>query len=86
MYFGRTDNAAIETALTQTGSPNGDLNFFLRLQTICTRRRSAISYVLAGDPASMVKPGAVEFARTSAILKSTRLLQPLSKHCRATSK
>ena len=30
MYFSRTPNAVIETALTQTGSLKGDLNFFMR--------------------------------------------------------
>ena len=30
MYFGRTDNATLETAVAQTGSLNGDLNFFIR--------------------------------------------------------
>ena len=30
MYYGRTENATLETALTQTGSLNGDLNFFMR--------------------------------------------------------
>ena len=28
MYFGRTQNSVLETALTQTGSFKGDLNFF----------------------------------------------------------
>ena len=28
MYYGRTENATVETALTQTGSANGDQNFF----------------------------------------------------------
>ncbi len=30
MYYGRTENATVETALTQTGSANGDQNFFIR--------------------------------------------------------
>lgn len=30
MYFGRTENATLETALTQTGNLNGDLSFFVR--------------------------------------------------------
>ena len=63
MYFGRTDNAAIETALTQTGSPDGDLSFFLRpTDNLHAGGAPPFPYVLAGDPASMVKPGAVEFA------------------------
>ncbi len=30
MYYGRTENATFETALTQTGSLKGDLSFFMR--------------------------------------------------------
>src|SRR5258708_17941719 len=30
MYAGRTSNGVLETALTQTGSLKGDLNFFMR--------------------------------------------------------
>jgi hypothetical protein len=63
MYFGRTENATIETALTQTGSPNGDLNFFLRpTDNLHAGGAPPFPYVLAGEPSSMVKPGAVEFA------------------------
>ena len=63
MYFGRTENATIETALTQTGSPNGDLNFFLRpTDNLNAGGAPPFPYVLAGEPSSMVKPGAVEFA------------------------
>jgi len=65
MYFGRTENATIETALTQTGSPNGDLNFFMRPTDDCQHCANgapAFPYVFKGPPGSMVKPGAVEFA------------------------
>jgi hypothetical protein len=63
MYFGRTQNATVETALTQTGSPNGDLNFFMRpTDNLNAGGAPPFPYVLAGDPASMVKSGAVEFA------------------------
>jgi hypothetical protein len=63
MYFGRTENATIETALTQTGSPNGDLNFFLRpTDNLNAGGAPPFPYVLAGAPSSMIKPGAVEFA------------------------
>jgi hypothetical protein len=68
MYYGRTENATIETALTQTGSLNGDLNFFIRptdgMNPITyTSDAPPFPYVLQGNPASVVKPGAVEFAR-----------------------
>jgi hypothetical protein len=67
IYFGRTQNSAIETALTQTGSLNGDLNFFITPQdgfnpSTGTSDAPPFPYVLQGDPASVIKPGAVEFA------------------------
>jgi hypothetical protein len=63
MYFGRTKNATLETALTQTGSLNGDLSFFMRpTDNLNAGGAPPFPYVLAGEPASVVKPGAVEFA------------------------
>ena len=65
MYYGRTENATIETALTQTGSLKGDLNFFLRPSDdcqYCAGGAPPFPYVFQGQPASVVKPGAVEFA------------------------
>jgi hypothetical protein len=63
MYFGRTRNAVLETALTQTGSLKGDLNFFLRpTDNLNAGGAPPFPYVLAGEPSSVVKPGAVEFA------------------------
>jgi hypothetical protein len=67
MYFGRTENATIETALTQTGSANGDLNIFIRPTdgynpSTGTSGAPPFPYVLTGEPGSVVKPGAVEFA------------------------
>jgi hypothetical protein len=63
MYFGRTPNAMFETALTQTGSLKGDLNFFMRpTDNLNAGGAPPFPYVLAGEPASIVKPGAVEFA------------------------
>jgi hypothetical protein len=63
MYFGRTENATLETALTQTGSLNGDLNLFLRpTDNLNAGGAPPFPYVLSGSPGSVVKPGAVEFA------------------------
>jgi hypothetical protein len=66
MYYGRTGNSVLETALTQTGSANGDLNFFLRPTDNLpggTGGAPPFPYVLAGEPGAFVKPGAVEFAQ-----------------------
>jgi Carboxypeptidase regulatory-like domain len=63
MYFGRTQNSVLETALTQTGSLKGDLNFFMRpTDNLQGGGAPPFPYVLAGEPATVVKPGAVEFA------------------------
>lgn len=67
MYFGRTSNAVLERALTQTGSLKGNLNVFIRPMdgyTSSTGMSSAppFPYVLAGDPAMIEKPAVVEFA------------------------
>lgn len=63
MYFGRTQNAVIESALTQTGSVKGDLNFFMRpTDNLNAGGAPPFPYVLAGEPSSIVKPGAVGFA------------------------
>ena len=63
MYFGRTANATLENALTQTGSLKGDLNFFMRpTDNLNGGGAPPFPYVLAGQPASVVKPGAAEFA------------------------
>ena len=66
MYYGRTSNSVLEAALTQTGSPNGDLNFFLRSMDNLpggTGGAPPFPYVLAGEPGTFVKPGAVEIAQ-----------------------
>ncbi len=64
MYFGRTQNATLENALTQTGSLKGDLNFFMRpTDNLNGGGAPPFPYVLAGEPSNAVKPGAVEFAR-----------------------
>jgi hypothetical protein len=65
IYYGRVENATIETALTQTGSLKGDLNFFMRPQDDCQHCSGGappFPYVLAGQPSSVVKPGADGFA------------------------
>lgn len=63
MYFSRTRNSVVETALTQTGSLKGDLNFFMRpTDNLYGGGAPPFPYVLAGEPASVVKPGAIEFA------------------------
>jgi len=64
MYFGRTPNSALQEVLSQTGSQNGDLSFFLRPTDNLpsgTGGAPPFPYVLAGEPNTFVKPGAVEF-------------------------
>lgn len=63
MYYGRTQNATLETVLTQTGSPKGDLNFFMRpTDNLNAGGAPPFPYVFAGEPLTMVKAGAVEIA------------------------
>jgi len=65
MYYARTENATVETALTQTGSPNGDLSFFMRPTDDLPNYPGGappFPYVFQGEPLNEVKPGAVEFA------------------------
>jgi hypothetical protein len=63
MYFSRTSNQVIETVLSQTGSFNGDLSFFLRpTDNLNQGGAPPFPYVLSGAPGSVVKPGAVELA------------------------
>ena len=68
MYFGRTENLALETALTQTGSHNGDLNFFIRPTdglnppTDTSDAQPFPSVLRSPGPGSAIMPGAVEFA------------------------
>jgi hypothetical protein len=67
MYYGRIANSTLEAALTQTGSLNGDLNYFVRptdgFTTVNgTSAAPPFPYVLSGAPASVVKPGAAVFA------------------------
>ncbi len=65
MYGGRTNNRVLETALTQTGSLKGDLNFFMRPTDNLQGNSGGappFPYSLSGAPSSVEKPGAVEFA------------------------
>ena len=63
MYYGRTQNSVLENALTQTGSLKGDLNFFMRpTDNLTGGGAPPFPYVFAGEPSTMVKPGAVEFS------------------------
>ena len=63
VYFSRTRKSVVENALTQTGSLKGDLNFFMRpTDNLNAGGAPPFPYVLAGEPANIVKPGAVEFA------------------------
>jgi len=66
MYYGRVENLTIETALTQTGSLKGDLNFFMRPSDecqSCAGGAPAFPYVFVGEPSSAVKPGVAGFAQ-----------------------
>jgi len=63
MHFGRTPNAVVQAALTQTGSSKGNLNFFLRpTDNLNGGGAAPFPYVLTGEPGKVVKPEAVEFA------------------------
>ncbi|MGD0346496.1 MAG: carboxypeptidase regulatory-like domain-containing protein [Terracidiphilus sp.] len=67
MYYGRVENATIESALTQTGSLNGDLNIFIRptdgyASIDGTSGAPPFPSVLTGQPSSVVKPGVDGFA------------------------
>ena len=63
MYFGRTENSTLETTLTQTGSPKGDLKFFMRpTDDLNAGMAPPFPYVPSGLPGNVVKPGAAQFA------------------------
>jgi hypothetical protein len=67
MYYGRTSNSVLETALTETGSPKGNLTLFARpTDNLANKDGGAppFPYVLAGVPPNTQKPGAVEIAPT----------------------
>ena len=86
MYYGRTENATIETALTQTGSLKGDLNFFMRPSDDCQHCSGGappFPYVFAGPPTSIVARGLSASRPTSIIPKFIRPSRPSSSRCRA---
>jgi hypothetical protein len=65
VYYGRTTNQTLETVLTQTGSFKGDLSFFMRPTDDLPNHGGGappFPYVLAGNPSTVVKPGAVQLA------------------------
>jgi hypothetical protein len=67
IYYGRTVNATIKTALSETGSLKGDLNFFVRPSDDCQQCAGGappFPYVFAAAPTSVVAPSAVEFAQS----------------------
>ncbi len=59
LYFGRIDNGTALAALTQTGSANGDLNFFFKPTD---NGAPPFPYVFPVQPQTIVTPGAVSFA------------------------
>ena len=71
LYFGRIDNGTALAALTQTGSANGDLNFFFKPTDNSISNPTnpnpcepapCFPYVFPVQPQTIVKPGAVSFA------------------------
>jgi hypothetical protein len=59
LYYGRINNSVLLAALTQTGSANGDLNFFFRPTDAGA---PPFPYVFSASPQTVVTPGAVAFA------------------------
>ena len=59
LYYGRIDNAVVLAALTQTGSANGDQNFFFKPTDAGA---PPFPYVFATQPQTVIAPGAVSFA------------------------
>ncbi len=89
MYYGRTENATVETALTQTGSANGDQNFFIRPtdgynSSTGTSGAPPFPDVLTGPPGSLVKPGVVEFAPSFRNPEVHQALAAVEETCPAT--
>ncbi|HEY3705523.1 MAG TPA: carboxypeptidase-like regulatory domain-containing protein [Terracidiphilus sp.] len=67
MYYGPTSNSILETALTHTGSPHGDLDLFARPTDNLPGKPGVappFPYVLAGTSVAARKAGATEVAHT----------------------
>jgi hypothetical protein len=63
IYYSRLQNSTLQTVLSNTGSLNGDLSFFLRpTDNLNAGGAPPFPYVFAGEPVNLVKPAAVEFA------------------------
>ncbi len=59
MYFGQVGSAALLAALTQTGSPRGDLDLFFKPTDVGA---PPFPYAFMSAPPTVVTPGAVMFA------------------------
>ena len=87
MYYGRTKNLTLETVLTQTGSLNGDLNFFMRpTDNLNARRRSAVSLrAAATGPRERGQAGSSGVcAQLPQLARFIRASPPWKRHCPAT--
>jgi hypothetical protein len=63
IYYGRVMNSTLLTMLSHTGSFNGDLSFYLRpTDNLNAGGAPPFPYAFSGEPLSVVKPGAIEFA------------------------
>ncbi len=59
LYYGRIDNSVTLAALSQTGSPGSDLNFFFKPTDAGA---PPFPYVFSSSPQTVITPGAVAFA------------------------
>ncbi|MDR3725239.1 MAG: carboxypeptidase-like regulatory domain-containing protein [Terracidiphilus sp.] len=63
IYSSRIQNSTLQTVLSNTGSLNGDLSFFLRpTDNLNAGGAPPFPYVFAGEPINVVKPAATAFA------------------------
>jgi len=63
IYSSRIQNSTLQTVLSNTGSLNGDLSFFLRpTDNLNAGGAPPFPYVFAGEPLNLVKPAATAFA------------------------
>ncbi|MDR3791800.1 MAG: carboxypeptidase-like regulatory domain-containing protein [Terracidiphilus sp.] len=63
IYSSRIQNSTLQTVLSNTGSLNGDLSFFLRpTDNLNAGGAPPFPYVFAGEPLNVVKPAATAFA------------------------